>query len=244
MRDYIFYPLSLSKSFAAFSRVTRKWFGPFVGKRMPSFLSMFVVYLLVGVWHGADWKYIAYGIWNGVFIMAGILLVDVYNKMKGRFGIKEDMFTWRLFQIGRTFVLVTIGRYFSRAGSFSAAIDMFRLTLLHKKDFSFVLDGTLISLGLDNANWILLIIAMIILFFVDYLHERGISIREKIAEQALIFRWAIYIGAVLSLLIFGISSYDSIIKSTNNFKYFSRVLNSSSSSNFSSKCLIKYFIFN
>ena len=54
MRDYIFFPLSLSKRFATISRNSRKVFGPFVGKRLPAILSSFVVYFLVGFWHGAE----------------------------------------------------------------------------------------------------------------------------------------------------------------------------------------------
>ena len=78
-------------------------------------------------------------------------------------------------------------------------------------DISFLLDGSLVKLGLDYANWALLFIFILILFMVDLLHERGVHIRESISKQYLLFRWAIYIAAVLALLIFGIygPSYDA-----------------------------------
>lgn len=204
MRDYIFYPLSLSKAFGNLSKKTRKVVGQFVGKRLPSFLAMFIVYFLVGFWHGAEWKYIVYGIWNGTFIVSGILLTEVYGKVRGKFGIRDTSFTWNLFQMIRTFILISLGRFFSRADSLKIALNMFRLMTIKWYDFSFVVDGSLLELGLDNANWIVLLFFIVVLFVVDYLHESGIQIREKIADQNIIFRWIIYYAAIISIMIFGI----------------------------------------
>lgn len=204
MRDYIFYPLSLSKAFANLSRKSRKLLGSFIGKRLPSFLAMFIVYILVGFWHGAEWQFIAYGLYNGIFIMAGILLGGVYDKCRSKLGIGANTFTWRAFQIFRTFVLVSFGRFFSRAASFEIAMGMFKQTFVKIRDLSFLTDGSLLQIGLSNAEWFLLLFAILLLFFVDHTHEKGIKIRESIARQGLIFRWAIYIGIIVAILIFGV----------------------------------------
>ena len=158
MRDYIFYPLSLSKAFTNLSRKSRKLLGPFIGKRLPAFLAMFIVYLLVGFWHGADWKYVVYGLWNGIFIMCSILLENVYAKGLEKCGIHENMVTWRIFRIIRTFVIISFGRFFSRADSLGSAWNMFERTFQNSRDLSFVTDGTLLKLGLNTANWIALVI--------------------------------------------------------------------------------------
>ena len=67
MKDYIFYPLSLSKLSGNIGKKARLLFGSSIGKKIPSFIAMFIVYFLVGFWHGAEWKYIFYGIWNGLY---------------------------------------------------------------------------------------------------------------------------------------------------------------------------------
>ncbi|MBQ1391714.1 MAG: MBOAT family protein, partial [Firmicutes bacterium] len=69
MRDYVFYPMSLSKLFNDLSKKARKVFGNNFGKKLPSFLAMFIVYFIVGAWHGSSWKYVAYGVYNGMFIV-------------------------------------------------------------------------------------------------------------------------------------------------------------------------------
>lgn len=136
MRDYVFYPLSLSKFFTWLSRKSRKLLGQFVGKRLPAFLAMFIVYFLVGFWHGAQWKYVAYGLWNGIFIMSGILLENVYAKLRTRCGIREEAFSWRVFRMVRTFVIVSFGRFFTGAGRLTVALKMFRKTFVNWRDIS------------------------------------------------------------------------------------------------------------
>ena len=204
MKDYIFYPLSLSKSFANLSRKSRKVLGQFVGKRLPAFLAMFIVYFAVGIWHGADWKYIVYGIWNGSFIMISILLENVYRKAREKCGIQESMASWKAFRILRTLVIVSFGRYFTGADSLQTALSMFRRTFAHWRDLSFLTNGTLDQLGLNTANWMVVAAFVLVLFYVDSKHEKGISFREVFARQPLVFRWSIYIAAVLALLVFGL----------------------------------------
>lgn len=204
MRDYIFYPLSLSRPFASLSRKTRKILGPFIGKRLPSFLAMFIVYFLVGLWHGPDWKYILYGVWNGIFIVSGIVLEKAYDTARKKSRVPENSITWKLFQMVRTFILITFGRFFSRALDSGAAIAMIGASFHHWWDLSFLLDGTMTTLGLDQANWNVLLAAILLVLCVDYLHEKGVRIREAISRQWIVFRWLIYIAAVLFILIFGI----------------------------------------
>lgn len=204
MRDYIFYPLSLSKAFGSLSKKSRKVLGAFVGKRLPPFLAMFVVYFLVGFWHGPEWKYVGYGIWNALFIMSGILLEDVYDRGKRLCGIDGESFGWRLFQMVRTFCISSAGRFFVGAHGLRAALAMMQSVTEHWYDLSFLLDGSLLNLGLDTANWILLAVSIAGLFFVDFLHEKNVHIRESIAKQYFVFRWLIYYGAVIAILAFGI----------------------------------------
>ena len=68
-------------------------------------------------------------------------------------------------------------------------------------------DGTFTALGLATPEWFVLIAFVAILLLVDRYHERGGHIRESIDRQNLVFRWAVYIGAIVAILIFG--SYGS-----------------------------------
>lgn len=209
MRDYVFYPLSLSKVFGRMGKATMKVFGKYVGKRIPAFLAMFIVYFLVGFWHGADMKYIVYGVWNGLFIVAGILLEDTYKKVRTTAHIDDLSWPFNAFRMIRTFCLCSIGRLFSRADSLNIAWSM--LGNLFGKTTMPVLEEAAPFLGLSTGNWWVLLAAVIILLVVDVLHERNVQIRDLILKQNVVIRFAIYYAVIIILLVFGMygPGYDS-----------------------------------
>ena len=124
--------------------------------------------------------------------------------MRGKLGFDEAAYSWRTFRIVRTFAVISLGRYFSRADGLRVALSMLKRTLKNWWDLSFITNGTLIKLGLSTANWVLLLMCVLLLFWVDHVHERGVSLQTVIARQHLVFRWGIYIAAVLAIIIFGI----------------------------------------
>lgn len=203
MKDYVFYPLSLSKQFSKLGKATRKILGNYIGKKLPTFLSMFIVFVLVGVWHGSSWKYVGYGIWNAVIIVSSILLEPFYIYLAQKCHINTECFSWRFFQMIRTFFLGSLGRYFSRGLSFMVAIDMMKRTFTEFNPWV-LFDGTLLNLGLDIYNILIIIFMIIFMLFVGILQEKGIHIRQTLSCQNLYFRWMVYVGAIVLLLVIGI----------------------------------------
>ena len=202
MRDYIFYPLSLSKSFSKLGKSSRKILGNYLGKLFPTFLAMLITFLIVGIWHGASWKFVAYGLYNGILIFSGILFDPLNAKIIAKTQIRTDCFSWRFFQITLTFLLVCVGRYFSRAPSFMTALKMLKKTFSTFNPWV-LMDGSLYKLGLDKHDFNLLLVVIVILVIVDIFQENGYSLRKSISQQNLVFRWLIYLAAIFAILIFG-----------------------------------------
>lgn len=203
MKDYVFYPLSLSKSFNKLGKKCRKIFGNYIGKKLPTFLAMFITFMLVGVWHGSSWKYIAYGFWNGGIISASILLESFYTKCSTVCKIDVESYGWKFIQMVRTFILATLGRFFSRALTCQIALYMFLHTFTSFNPWVLT-DGTLMELGLKGVDYVLIFVMILILLVVGILQERGIHLRDSIAQQNILFRWFLYLGALFFVLLTGI----------------------------------------
>ena len=62
LRDYIFYPISLSKPFMKATKSARKRFNPYYANLIPTSVALFFVWFSNGFWHGSGWKYIVYGL--------------------------------------------------------------------------------------------------------------------------------------------------------------------------------------
>lgn len=201
-RDYVFYPLSLSKFFMKLGKKGRKVLGNYVGKLLPVLIPQFIVFFLIGIWHGAEWKYIAFGVYNGSLIVLGILFEQPLQNLAKKLSIRMDCFSWRLFQVLRTLVLVALGKIITRAPGVGASAYMMR-SMVENWDTDIFFQGGLLTLGLDHKDLWILFLSCCVLLTVSLMQEKGIAVREALAKQNLYFRWVIYICAVFSLILFG-----------------------------------------
>jgi alginate O-acetyltransferase complex protein AlgI len=211
-RDYIFYPLSLSKAFGRIGKKSRKLFGNYIGKLMPVLMAQMIVFITIGIWHGSSFKYVAFGIYYGILIILGILFEPVFANIMKKFNIKTNNFSWKLFQILRTFSIVCIGRYFSRAATFTTAISMMKASLNDIQPYAFY-KHDLFNLGLDTQQFIILAFAVIVLFAISVMQEKGIQVRNSLEKQNIVFRWTVYFALIFGILLLaapGISSGEFI----------------------------------
>ena len=202
-RDYVFYPLSLSKFFSRLGKKCRGIFGNYIGKLIPVLIPQFIIFFLIGIWHGAEWKYIAFGCYNGTLIVLGILFEQPLQKLVKRLAIRTDCISWRIFQVLRTLILVAIGKIITRAPGVSAAKYMIT-SMVKNWNTDVLLEGGLLTMGLDVKDLWVLFLSCLVLLSVSLMQESGIRVRETLAKQNLYFRWVIYLGALFSLILFGV----------------------------------------
>ena len=109
-----------------------------------------------------------------------------------------------------TFCLVGFSWIFFRANSIADAFTLIG-NLFDEFNPWVLTDGTLFNLGLDRADMFVLLMALFVLLAVSIAKYKKIEIREFICKQGIWFRYAIYLTAVFTVLIFGIygSNYDS-----------------------------------
>ena len=63
-------------------RKSRKKFGPRMGKLVPSYLALIFVWSITGIWHGAAWKYVIWGLANLFIIVFSMQMETVYKKCR------------------------------------------------------------------------------------------------------------------------------------------------------------------
>lgn len=210
LRDYVFYPISLSRAFVNLGKHCRRIFGLRFGKNLAIYIATFVVRLIMAIWHGASWKYVFQGFFHGFLITAGIQLKPELELLTKKLKINTSCFSWRLFQILRTFTLVTIARIIVRASSVSDAWKMIKSIIAVKNPWIWF-DGSLYGLGLSRADILVLLLFLLLLFLVSFMKEKQIAVREAILSQNMVFRWIIYYILIFSIIILGIygPGYDA-----------------------------------
>lgn len=122
-RDYLFYPVS-RKAVPLGKKVKARW-GKTAGRLTPSVIALAVVWLCTGVWHGASWGYILWGVYYGILLILGLIFQPTFKKWVKELKINTQSFWFIGFQILRTMTLVLLGYVLFRSSSMHSAIGYF-----------------------------------------------------------------------------------------------------------------------
>lgn len=210
LKNYLFYPLAMSNLFINASKKMKGTkfgstkAGAHIAKVLPTSIASLIVFLVVGIWHGANWKYVAFGIWNGGIIMISILLKPVFDWVLAKLRINAQSFAYGVFQMFRTFLVVLVGYVFDVAPNFAEAMNTFKLAFV---DQSFSAGWSQISeLGLDKFDYAIIIFAMIVVFVASVIQERHSSttIREMLDRKPFALRGLVIFAGLMLVLVFGI----------------------------------------
>ena len=211
LKNYLFYPVAMSNAFITASkkmkgtRFGKTAAGAHISKVLPTSVASLIVFLVVGIWHGASWKYVAFGAWNGMIIMVSILLEPLFISAKDKLHIKDTNIPFMLFQMFRTFLIVLVGYVFDVAPSFSQAMRTFWLFFTNQ---NFKLGYSQISdLGLGKKDYLVVLIGGLIIFIASIIQERaknGMDIRHMLDQKPFILRFALLFVALISIVVFGI----------------------------------------
>jgi len=179
-RDYVYFPLGGSRV-----------------KKLRLIFNLFVVWMLTGIWHGANWTFFVWGFMYFVLISAE-KLTGLY---KAHSGIISNIFGWLY-----TMFFVIIGWVVFRAESLSDA---------------FIYIKTMIGMSSNNVSSIrfetdLLSFCVHLAFAVLFSTPFAPWIGEKIQNNSLL-----QILRTISVVVLFILSFSSIVSSTHNpFIYF------------------------
>lgn len=206
LRDYIFYPLLKSNAMQKLNKKSKEIFGKKIGKKIPLYLSMLVMWILIGIWHGGAYTFIiGSGILQFLIMFLEDILEPISNKINNKLGINKEVFSYKLYQVIRTYLLFSFTMIFFRATRVLNGIDIiksaFTLNLnnfVNKKNIISMLQ----NIGLDIYDLGIMIISLIILFIVQLLQRHG-NIREKLFKQNIVFRWVVIYALVFGVIIFG-----------------------------------------
>ena len=211
-KDYLFYPISVSSGMLKLSRTIRQKTGDRFGKKLPVYVAPFVIWLVTGLWHGAGWNFIVWGLLNAIVIIGSEELAPLYAKFHARFPKLKPTTPYKIFEMLRTSFLMCsfhiLDCYKSVPAYFKAWFSMFTVPNLSK---AFGAGGGLMHLGLTLADYAVVLLGVLTMLLVS-LKQRSGSVREAIWQKnSALLRYAIIGAMVLVILIFGAYGigYDS-----------------------------------
>ena len=182
MRDYLYIPLGGNKV-----------------SRSRMYCNLWIVFLLSGLWHGASWNFILWGVFHGSFlIMDRLFLMRIYDAI----GKPISIFT--------TFIIVMLSWVVFRIESFEDAM------MYYQRLFAF--DFSQILFAADKLFYFVLLLSFFFSFFV-LIPKYGNRIQYNLFEGSLSKTWSITFF-VVSLILFCFVLGTLATNSFNPFIYF------------------------
>ena len=204
-RSYVFHPLSTSRLGVYMARAGQRLLGKKAGRMLPSAVSTFIIFFLIGVWHTANWNALIYGAYFGLLMGASVLLQPLFKALRKKLHIAEKAWWWRLIGWLRTMILVLIAQFFAFTAGPAQGISL--LTgIFANWNFS-AFPETMTGL-MSWLEWGIAGGAMLIILLVDTLLECRIDVNARLARGPFLLRWPVMILLILAVLIFGCYGAD------------------------------------
>lgn len=186
-RDYLYIPLGGSRRGTA-----RKY------------LNILIVFAVSGLWHGAALTFVAWGLLNGLYQVAGGLTQPFRDRVRRGLRLSDGGRLTALLQIGVTFLLSTGAWVFFKGGSFTHSLLIFQSMLTGPW-----LTRPISAWGLDLPEVNVACCAVLLLLGVD-LASLKTDWRAWFLRLPRAVRWALELGLLLVVFVYGVygSGYD------------------------------------
>lgn len=184
-REYLYFPLGGNRK-----GVVRKY------------LNVLIVFLVSGLWHGAAWSFVVWGFVHALYQVCAMLTQPLRNNLYPKFKIDTASPVYRIWQSVCVFFLATVAWIFFRLSSIKDAF-LYVFRMLTQWNPWVLFDYSLLEFGLSATEWNVMIAALVLLFVVSLLREKGVR-SEHLAAQKLPLRWGLYLLLIAAIIIFGI----------------------------------------
>ncbi|MDU5467382.1 MAG: MBOAT family O-acyltransferase [Peptoniphilus harei] len=163
--------------------------------KLRKYFNLILVFLVSGLWHGADLSFVLWGLIHGIFnVLENIFGI---NKKSRRKNILLDSFRRIL-----TFIIVVFAFIYFRAENIHHGNEYLLAIINNPRSINLMEDLSKTSFGISNIYPLLF--GIIILFVFDILKYNKINLLEKVLKIILPIRWLIYLAFIFAIIIFGV----------------------------------------
>lgn len=182
--------------------------------RLRKYINVFIVFLISGFWHGADYHFVVWGVLNGVLVIIGQVLKPLKNKIYKHFKVDENVESIRFCKRMVVFWLITITWVFFNMDVTDALYITQRMILFQPLNF---FDERLLSIsGTVTATFIT---AMTVMIFgvVQTKRQNESAEYARYSRQPFLFQTGI-VAVLICACVFAACATDSVVST--EFLYF------------------------
>ena len=204
--DYVFYPLSICSSMQKLTKWSRAHLGKAIGMRFPVYFATLLTWFLTGLWHGASWNFIVWGLLNGVIILVSRECEPLYKKFRERFPRLTASAGYGCFMCVRTFFIMGAIRILDCYRDVPVTARAFASIFYDFSHWGDLFDGSALDkLDLTLPVCAVVGLATVLIFFVSRAGcaaGKDTPVADRIAKRPAL--WALAcLGLAMTVLVFG-----------------------------------------
>jgi D-alanyl-lipoteichoic acid acyltransferase DltB (MBOAT superfamily) len=188
------------------------WFRDYVyvplgGSRVPPLRrarNILVTFGISGLWHGANWTYVLWGLLNGLYLIAGWITQPIVARIFGILRLKEEGFIRQAIMVLFTFFLTCAAWVLFRAQNLGDAWHIYT-HWTHNWDWN-----SAITANFHLKHFPAAIAAVVALESIQFLGRR-IPLGDKVTQLPTLVRWPAYIGFIFMVIMFGVYRSNQFI---------------------------------
>lgn len=160
------------------------------------------VFLISGLWHGANWTFVIWGALHGFYLVFALMTEKIRIKINDKLGLRKFGFL----QIITTFLLVALAWIFFRADNMATAFYILKNMFAGIPELiqGFINKQEILEFaGLTKKDMALSFLLIILLESVHSLQKK-INVHEIFVSKPAYFRWAVYFTLIIAIVSFGV----------------------------------------
>lgn len=178
-RDYVYIPLGGQR--------TTRWRWQY---------NLILTFLLSGLWHGANWTFVTWGVLHGCYLVAENLSGSFQARLADHWFVGEHTLINRALRVGITMSMICFAWIFFRANSMADAWSVIgKMFLIRPDDLGISVIGV--------PAFLRAMLLLLVLFIVD-MTERKTSIQLVVTRLPLVVRWLVYTGIFWAIALAGV----------------------------------------
>jgi len=171
--------------------------------QLGTIIALLVAFLVSGIWHGASWNFVIWGLLHGIYLASSVVFKPIQKIIYKFVGLDKSIIK-RIWQTFFTFNLVCFAWIFFRANSYADSI------YIVKNLFNGF--GNISAAFWDHkGHEVKISLFILVLTSIICILRNTFKIDEYFYCWRTTYRWLVYIGFILFIMIFTINSKGNFI---------------------------------
>ena len=202
-KDYFMYPVQKSKPVQNLGKVVKKLIGKKKGKKAPFYISMLMLWVLIGIWHGGTGYYfIASAGVPCVLLILSDMLQPLFKNLIKILRINTECESWHWFRRIRTLLLICICWVIACSNGTHNAISIIRHMISDLWNYT-TFTSTMETFGINTLDVAIMIIGIVLLYITDKLVYEGTTVFKALDKQNFIVKILVIYAELLTILFHG-----------------------------------------